>query len=87
MKIAVRNRDFGFWSAKPVTVQVKYLGHLISCNHDGYEEEDYVGEALRPDDTIRRWFEKHEVCDKCYAWRVKGDEEWNDEPASQPVRF
>lgn len=87
MKILVKSKDYGFFTAKPVTVQVSYKGELIACNHDGYEEEDHVGESIRPDDTIRRWFEVHEVCDKCYAWRVKGDEEWNDEPAGQPVRF
>lgn len=87
MKVLVRKRDHGFFSTHPVTVQVKYRDQLISCNHDGYEEEDYVGESIRPDDTVRRWYEAHEVCDKCYAWRVKGEEEWNDEPAEQPIRF
>lgn len=87
MKVLVRNRDYGFFSAHPVTVQVKYHGHLINCNHDGYEEEDYVGEMIGRDDSIRRWYEKHEVCDKCYAWRVKGEDDWNDGPAEPAVRF
>lgn len=87
MKILVKNRDYGFFTAKPVTVQVKYKGQLISCNHDGYEQEDYHGEYLASDDTVRHYYERHEVCDKCHAWRVVGDEEWTDGPAEPAVRF
>lgn len=80
MNIYVRKRDFGFWTSKPVTVQVKYKGQLIACNHDGYFEDDLPQQRIGSDDTITEWTEKADVCDKCNAWKWAGEEEWRDEP-------
>lgn len=79
MKIAVRNRDYGFFSAQPVSVQVYHKGYLISCNHDGYFEDEYDTDIIRSDDTIRTVWNTYEVCDKCNAYRQLGEEEWRDE--------
>ena len=82
MNINVRNRDYGFLSCKPVTVQVFYKGELIHCNHDGYFEDEHDFEIIRSDDSIRTVSNRYEVCDKCNAYRLVGDEEWQDEPSA-----
>lgn len=80
MKIHVNSRDYGFFTTKPVTVQVKYKGELIGCNHDGYFQDDHDFDIIRSDDTIRTVSNRYDVCDKCYAYRLVGEEEWQDEP-------
>jgi len=80
MKVLVRSRDYGFFTSKPVTVQVRYKGELISCNHEGYYEDQHDYDIIRPDDTITTVWNTYEVCDKCNAYRQLGGEEWQDEP-------
>lgn len=80
MKVYVKSRDYGFFTSKPITVQVRRGGELVHCNHDGYQEDDHDFDIIRSDDTIRTVTNKYDVCDKCYAYRLTGDEEWQDEP-------
>lgn len=79
MKIAIRDRQYGFFSTQPITVQKLEDGLVTSCNHDGYYEEDLPQERIASDGTVREWTIKAELCDKCYAWRQVGEEEWHDE--------
>lgn len=76
MKVYVKLHDFGFWTSKPVTVQVKYKGELVSCNHDGCFEDTFDHDIIHSDDTITTVWTTYEVCDKCNAHRQLGEEEW-----------
>lgn len=88
MKIYVKHHDFGFWTSKPVTVQVvdwhKDEGEgykdVLWCNHDGYFEDTFDHDIIHPDDTITTVWNTYEVCDKCNAHRLVGEEEWQDAP-------
>jgi len=77
VKIQVNNRDYGFLSAKFITVYRTEDGMIVYCNHDGSEieeVEDYYG-----------YVEKREVCDKCEAWRAAQQEDWHDEWHDAPI--
>lgn len=84
MKVVVQSKDYGFWTSKPVTVYRVEVdddySEIVWCNHDGYYEEEYEGEHNRSDGSVTVWTERHEVCDKCNAWRTRGEDEWHDSP-------
>lgn len=79
MRIPVKNRDYGFLSAKPVTVYRIDDSGIVWCNHDGYFEDDFDHDIIHNDDTITTVWDTYEVCDKCRAYRLLGEEEWRDE--------
>lgn len=81
MRIAVKNRDYGFFSAQPITVYRMDDSGIVWCNHDGCFEDDFDHDIIHNDDTITTVWDTYEVCDKCYAHRLLGDEEWIDAPA------
>lgn len=84
MRIPVKSRDFGFWTSKPVTVYRVEVDddyrEIVWCNHDGYFEDELAQERIASDGTVHEMSVKAEVCDKCYAWRPVGAEEWADAP-------
>lgn len=85
MNIFVKAHDFGFWTAQPITVYrtEKDSGlyrDITWCNHDGYSEEDLVQERIASDDTVHEFVIKAELCNKCLAWRERGENEWHEAP-------
>lgn len=78
-KIYVRSFDHGFWTEEPVTVQIKYKGELISCDHAGAVEEESLSEMYNPvTEEHKQWTTNILVCDRCGAVN-KGDEVWENE--------
>lgn len=88
-KITILNKDLGFWTQEPITVQrfhtVNYPDgdfekELVWCNHADAELISVYGEASRltkPDITI---ITKIWICPKCEAYRQDGDSYWQDAP-------
>lgn len=71
MKIIVNNKDYGFFTSKPITVYRLDDSGMVWCNHDGAETTDVAdGEGTR----------QELVCDKCYAVFEPVHEEWHNAP-------
>lgn len=85
MKINVINKDLDFWTQQEIPV-VKYgvmddgEKELIYCNHAGAEEETVHNEVPRIDGPDIEWNSKVLVCGKCQAYKLDGDDYWQDAP-------
>lgn len=78
-KIFVKTHDFGFWTQEPVTVQVKYNGELMSCDHAGATEEEIINEMYNPvTEEHKQWTTPILVCDKCGSTKRPDENWWED---------
>ena len=82
MKIYVKIHDLGFWTAKPVTVQKFFDGELEYCDHAGAVEETEHVEHPRVDEPDIIYDQELIICDKCPAWRLAGDNYWEETPTN-----
>lgn len=72
MKILIKNRDYGFFTTKPISVTKTEDGLIVYCNHEGAIVDVYEYPTGQT--------ETQELCDKCDAWRAVGESEWHDAP-------
>lgn len=81
MRIVVDNKDYGFFSEKPITVQVIDPNEgVVWCNHDGAEEETVSFDHYNPDGQDMTHTENITYCDKCEAFKREYEDEWEDAP-------
>lgn len=82
MNIHVINKDLGFFTQEPITVQRfhSFDRELEWCNHAGAETQETENTIYRPDDTDTVWIAKTLVCDKCGAYQLPNDSFWYDAP-------
>lgn len=77
MKIDVNNKDLGFFTQEPITVQsITREGEVLFCNHAGAGEQDLISEMYNPvTEEHKQWTTSVLVCDKCGAVKRKY-EDW-----------
>lgn len=87
-KVNIRNHDLGFWTEEPITVQIidwhkdeeEPYKDVLWCNHARAEEEEVHNEIPVVDGQDISWTDKVLVCMKCGAYRLPGNEYWENAP-------
>jgi len=83
MKISVLNKDLGFLTEKPITVQrFEFDGQedeLVWCNHAGAIEEEVDNEIPNINGRDIAWTDRVLVC-KFGAYRFLEQDNWQDAP-------
>ena len=80
IKIPVKSKDFGWWSQEPITVHRKEDDTIIWCNHHGAVAETQENTIHRIDEPDIDWQTSVEICDKCQAYKIEGDDYWQESP-------
>lgn len=82
MRIYVNNKDYGFLTQEPITIQ-RFADDskedLLWCNHAGAEEVKQENQINRIDQPDIVWTDKIMVC-KCGAYRFEFSDFWEDCP-------
>ena len=81
--IYVQNKDFGFLTETPITVQkteqIDGETAVVFCNHAQAEEREIEQQVDRQDQPDIVWTDHILVC-KCGAYKFEYDNEWHDAP-------
>jgi len=88
MKILVNNKDYGFFSAQPITVQVidwhrdedEPYEDVLWCNHDGAEEEEDAIHHAFNNGSNSEYTVSLLKCNKCEAYKRADADRWEDAP-------
>ena len=89
-QIFVHNKDFGFFTQEPITVQRKEVisedfngeqeTDVVWCNHAEAEEVEEEHQTNNIDAPDMVWTDKALVCHKCKAYKFDGDTDWQNAP-------
>lgn len=84
-KIFVKAEDFGFWTQQEIPI-VRYEQvdederQIVFCSHAGAELKEIEQEYPRIDQPDIVWKDSLIICRKCGAWRLDGDNQWQNTP-------
>lgn len=80
MQIQVLNKDLGFFTATPITVQRRDTdGEILWCNHAEADTESELVHVPNPHGQDDEYTVNYEVCKKCNMFRRENDTEWEYE--------